>query len=174
MLRKIKPLLIILITFSISIFFVLNSPSLSNGTAIIIRDDFVLSFLGIFSSLAIAVITFLYSNIERIRESIVKNKNIKDKDIFENQIVAIFREMQQNTVFILIALIGCFFLILIRNFDFSLISISIKYISKLQLIVSFELSFIFLTFISVKDIVGSLFNLVKISSIAMKDSEENK
>jgi len=174
MIRKLISPLIIIIVFFISLILVLNSPSLSNGTATIIRDDFVLSFLGIFSSLAIAIITFLYSNIERIRESVVENKNIKDKGTFENKTLAIFKELQHDTIFIFFSLVGCFLLILLRNIDFSLIRISMIFISKIQLIASLELSLILLTFVSVIDIIGSLFNLVEISSLVTKHSEENK
>lgn len=163
--RTIKAILIITFVIVASFFITINTPSLSNGSATIIKDDFLLSFLGMFAGVTIAIITFLYSNIEKIRNAISKGKSKEKIPVFEIQISHLFSELKHDTVFILLSLLGCFALIILRDIRLSWLCITNKFITKQQVISSFELSFVLLTFVSLIDIMGSLFNLVKISSL---------
>jgi len=160
--KRIVSLSIILFIFVISTIFVFNSQTLSNGSATIIEDNFVLTFLGMFASLAIAVIAFLYSNVEKIRTTLIKaNKN--KKTVIEVQFEKIFQELKENTFLTLLTLIICFFAIVFRDIKISFIKISIMCITKMQIISIIKLSLIMLTFLAITDIFIALFNLIKIS-----------
>ncbi len=167
-----KAVLIISIIFIIlsSFFITINTPSLSDGAAVIIKDEFILPFIGGFTGFSIAIITFLYSCIERIRESLKsKNKEVENAEI-NKKILRVFSELFHDTVTIFIALVFCFFLIIIREMDVPLVSLNINGISKQQIISTCEISFLLLTFISLIDIMGSLFNLVK-ASLLIRDNK---
>ena len=160
--KKIVTLGIILFVIVLSAIFVFNSQPLTNGSATIIEDNFVLTFLGMFASLAIAVIAFLYSNVEKIRVTLTKANNNK-KAAIEKQFDKIFKELKENTLLTLLTLIICFFVILFRDIDISFIKMSITGITKLQIISILKLSLIMLTFLAITDIFIALFNLIKVS-----------
>lgn len=162
---------IILLVVIISIIFVFNSQALSNGTATIIEDNFILTFLGMFASLAIAVIAFLYSNVEKIRATLIK-ANQNKKAVIEIQFEKIFKELKDNTLLNLITLITCFFVIVFRDIDISFIKISIEGITKMQMVSIVKLSLIMLTFIAITDIFIALFNLIKVSKEIEISQEE--
>lgn len=160
--KKIVTLGIILLVFILSTIFVFTSQPLSNGSATIIEDTFVLTFLGMFASLAIAVMAFLYSNVEKIRVTLIKaNKN--KKQVIEAQFEKIFQELKENTMLTLLTLILCFFVIVFRDIKISFITISITCITKMQIVSIIKLSLIMLTFLAITDIFIALFNLIKIS-----------
>lgn len=160
--KKIITASIILGSLILSIILVLNSDSLSKGTAKIIEDDFIVTFLGMLAILAIAIIAFLYSNGEKIKATLLKsNQNKKTK--IESQFNQIFKELKDDTLLTLITLITCFFVIVFRDIDFSFIKISIVGITKIQIVSIIELSLIMLTFAAIIDIFIALFNLIKAS-----------
>lgn len=163
--KKIRFILIILIVVVASYFITAHTPSLSDGTALIIRDDFLLSFLGIFSGFAIAIITFVYSNSIKTKQLILNNEELDAKNKVNKKYDSILLELKQDTMLIFISLICCFFLILIREANILRFKNINTLISKQQIISSLQLSFIFLTFISILDIMGTLFRLSKIYPI---------
>jgi hypothetical protein len=169
--KKVVTAGIILLVFIVSIVFVFNSKNLSNGTAIIVADNFILTFLGMFASLAIAIIAFLYSNVEKIRITLI-NANHDKKAVIELQFDKIFKELKDNTLLTLINLILCFFVVIFRDIDINFIIISIKFITKMQLVSIIKLSLTFLTFIAITDIFIALFNLIKVSKQIEISQEE--
>ena len=160
--KKIFSAVIILVVFIISIIFVLNSQALSNGSASIVEDNFILTFLGMFASLTIAVMAFLYSNVEKLWLTLI-NANHGKKIEIEIQFKKIFKELKGDTLMTLINLIICFFVIIFRDINVNFIKISIDGITKMQLVSIIKLSLIFLTFIAIIDIFLALFNLINAS-----------
>ncbi len=169
--KKTITAIIIFGSLILSIVLVLNSDALSKGTAKIIDDDFILTFIGMFTSLAIAVIAFLYSNVEKIRATLLKSNQNKKPEI-ENQFDQIFKELKDDTLLTLISLITCFFVIVFRDIDFSFIKISIVCITKIQMVSIIKLSLILLTFAAITDIFIALFNLIKASKEVELSQEE--
>lgn len=170
--KKTITAIIIFGSLILSIVLVLNSDALSKGTAKIIDDEFLLTFIGMFTSLAIAVIAFLYSNVEKIRATLLKSNQNKKTEI-ESQFDQIFKELKDDTLLTLISLITCFFVIVFRDIDFSFIKISIVGITKMQMVSIIELSSILLTFAAITDIFIALFNLIKASK-GIELSQEEK
>lgn len=160
--KKIVTAAIILGSLVLSVIFVLNSDSLSNGTAKIIDDEFILTFLSMFSSLAIAVIAFLYSNVEKIRATLIKS-NQNSKTTIEGQFDRIFGELKDNTIFTLVSLMICFLVIIFRDINIDFIQFSSNYITKLQVVSIIKVSLIMLTIIAITDMFFGLFNLIKVS-----------
>jgi len=169
--KKIITVIIIFCSLVLQIVFVLNSEALSNGTAKIVDDEFILTFLGMFASLSIAVIAFLYSNVEKIRATLLKSNQNKKTEI-ESQFDKIFKELKDDTLLTLITLIICFFVIVFRDIDFSFIKISIVGITKMQMVSIIKVSLILLTFIAITDIFIALFNLIKASKEIELSQEE--
>ncbi len=147
----------------VSIVFVYSSEQLTNRTAKIVDDEFVLTFLGIFSGLSITIVTFLYSNIESIRNSL-KSKAEKFNEI-DYGISQIFTELKQDTIVTLGSLIISFFTIILKDCKFRFIEISATFITKSQLVSIIEIYMFLITFLAIFDLFISLFNLIKISQI---------
>lgn len=142
-----------------------NTPSLSDGSATIVQDDFILSFVGVLAGFAIAIITFLFSNIERIRSDILSHQSLEEtsKKDLESIIWTLFKEMKQDTIWIVLSLFACLSLIVLRDIQITWINISIRGVTKQQIISCLELSILLSTFLALLDIVLSLFNLAKAS-----------
>lgn len=144
----------------LSIMIIKINSTIANGTAAFIKDDFVLNFVGVFLGLAVAVITLLYSNVEKIRESLYKT--ISDDKVIvdlEMKITEIFKELKHNTIFIFVSLITSFFLIMLRDADIPFVKWNIKNISKIEFFYSLEIVAVLLTFLALLDIIGTLFKL---------------
>jgi len=156
--------LVIVITIFILAFIVGNHvPAIADGSAVIIRDDFILSFIGVLAGFAIAIITFLFANLEQIRKNTSEELKLNEqsKTAIQSSISSIYLELKQDTLCIVVSLPVCLGLIIIR--DWTDIVISVANVSKNQIIASIELAILLLTFIALIDIVISLFNLVKVS-----------
>lgn len=160
--KKLLKICILVILGVVSVLIVIFTPSLSNGTSKLVDDEFILTFLSFFSGLSIAIITLIFSNIEKIKATLF-SKNEDDKDFIEQIdliIKNVFREFKHDTISILICLVGCFFLIIIRDIDFKSFVI-LTSITKLQIISIIEIFFYLNTFIAVFDLFITLFLLVK-------------
>ena len=168
--KKVISILIIAAVLGISFFIVDNVPSIGDGTAVIMHDDFILSFLGVLAGFAIAIITFLFANLDQIRKSILANPKLNEhtKANVRRSITYIYSELKQDTLCMVIFLPVCLLLIIVR--DCPEITFKINNISNYQIISSIELSILLLTFIALLDIVISLFNLAKVSN---QDFEED-
>lgn len=118
---------------------------------------FQLTVIGIVS----AIIALLYSNIERIRESLM-DKNILTREM-EGKIEEIFRELQQTVKFLLIILCVQFLFSNICLLDIATGSIELADLSVKSWGVVINLSAISLSIWGMFDVVSSLFNLVKVS-----------
>jgi magnesium-transporting ATPase (P-type) len=164
----------LIITWIFSVIIVKMNPNIANGTSAIIKDDFVLGFIGGFLGLAIAVITFLYSNVEKIRDSLYKT--ISDNiiiDTLETRIDTIFKELKHDTIFIFFCLIISFFAILIRDIDLPVLKWSFKGVSKTEFLYSVEISVILLMLFSLFDIIGSLFKLSDASKLFRYNNKDD-
>lgn len=109
--KILRPLFLIMVVFIVSVFILKHNPALKNSTSGILSDEFILNFLGLFVGLVLAIISIFYVNIQKIKESI-PNDSIND------DLMNIFRELKENSIFILFSLIVCFALIILRDFEF--------------------------------------------------------
>jgi hypothetical protein len=152
---KLRPFLIVTIVVISSVSAISFSTSLATGTSNVIGDEFVLTFIGLFAGLAVAVIALVFSIIENVMRQLTEN--CVDVKKYSSVIRRIYSEMRENTIMIIIVLALCFLMIVIREIDFMK-----AHICFVEPIVSvFKLSGMILTIISVKDIFTALFNLIK-------------
>lgn len=154
----------VIISFGISYLIVKNIESVAKGTVAFIKDDFVLNFFIVLLSLAIAVIALLYSNVEKIRESLYRVfKNREDIDIgkLEEKIASIFRELKGDTLFIFLSLVVSWVAIIVR--EVKEIDIMIFNINKKELCYIIEMNSIILTLYALWDIILTLFKLSEAS-----------
>ena len=147
--------IIILAALLISVFAVINSSNLTNGTAIIVEDNFILTFLAILASIVVLVATYLYSKAEEIRLALL-NEKIEIDSCFKG----IFKETRDDVIIVLSSLIVCYLIILFRDVDFPLLKYSL--ISKMQVISIIKLAAAILTFIATADVFIAVFNLMEI------------
>jgi len=160
--KQVKIVLIFIFAIIISIIAVFNTVQLSDGTATILADNFILAFFGTLTGFSISIIAFLYSNIERIRESLIKQFPDR-KTTIEGKISAIFIELRDNTLFIFISLVICVFAILFRDIDFTLLQNPFPFITKVQIVSIIKIALLLLVLYAVKDNFTALFKLIKIS-----------
>ncbi len=105
------------------------------------------------------MIALLYSNIEKIRESL--NMHYKEKKYeIESSISEIFKELHDNTLFIFLSLVICILSILLRDIDLILIN---NCVNIIQIVSIMKLTLILLTLYAVKDNFLALINLIKVS-----------
>ncbi|WKV09403.1 hypothetical protein Q2T46_02795 [Thermoanaerobacterium sp. CMT5567-10] len=151
------------ISLGISYLIVKNTKSIGNGTAVFIKDDFVLNFFTVILSLAIAVIALLYSNVENIRESLYKVFKDKEDHIveLEKKIVNIFKELKDDTLFIFFSLVGSWIIIVIR--EIPEINIIIFKMNKKEVCYMVEMSLVMLSLYALLDIIFTLFKLSDVS-----------
>ena len=167
---KIRKVLFIVMCFLLSIVCVIFSPSLSNGTAGILEDSFILSFLGLFSGLSIACITFMLVNIDKIRHEIHESSSIQNSTKMDETIDALIEELRQDTIATILSLVICFIAILIRDIDFSGAAFFVNLTITQQVISIIELTLIMITICAIIDIVESLFGLNRVLSVIERDT----
>ncbi|NCB73967.1 MAG: hypothetical protein EOM51_04375 [Clostridia bacterium] len=164
--NKFSPILRIIIYLVISTIFVSLSSSLSDGTSEVLQDSFILSFLGVFAGLAIACISFIFANIEKIRDCL--KELIKDVTNFDYMIENIVKELKRDTYMTVYALVICFFVILLRDVNVPIISFICAWKSKQQIFSIIEVSLLIATLGAITDIMKSLFGLFEVFSLINK------
>jgi len=157
--NTIKKLLSILICVALSVICVIFSSKLSDGTAEILQDSFILSFLGLFSGLAIACITFMFANIEKISYDIHTSSQIVNPLAIDTKIDTIVHELKQDTISTIFTLVICLIVILLRDLDFNVVSLKILFFTKQQVISIIEIFSLMVTIGAIYDITVSLFGL---------------
>ena|GEM_PF-2181393 len=171
-LKKVKSVIRILFPFVfslvISYFVVTNVEGFKNGTIAFIKDDFILNFLTIILSLSIAVIALLYSNVEKIRESLYKTLKANNViNVLENDIVNIFKELKHNTIFIFLSLVISWAIMIFR--EANRIEFELFNMSKREVCYIVEMALVFLSVYALYDIIVALFRLSEVS----KEFSEN-
>ena len=162
--KKLTIVILICFMWIISIILTKINPMIINGTSQIIKDDFILNFNSIFLGIAVAIIALLYSNVEKIRDSINK-MNIEKETItnLNSKITEIFTELKQDTLSIFYCLVTSFFLIILRDANIPFIHLNFKYFNKIELFYSLEILTVLIVFLALFDIITALFTLSKIS-----------
>ncbi|WP_047984586.1 hypothetical protein [Ornithinibacillus californiensis] len=128
----------------------------------IVKDEYVLNLIGILMGLSIAVITFLFTTIEKIRANLLENKlyNGTIRDI-EVNIRNLYKSIMKDTIAIFISFILLLVCILTKGIDFPILKVPIFVVfSKEELVLITKLSLLFITLSALFDIIVSLFGII--------------
>lgn len=140
----------------------------SNSSDILITNSkYIINFLFTILALSVAIITLLYSTIDKIRNTIIKIDILKDEEISEIEMIIkeVFDELRDDTYFILYSLIFILILILIEGCDIPFVSwSSIIPISRVEFVLALKMTILFLNILALVDIIHSLFSIIKASN----------
>ncbi len=160
MLKKLIAMVIILVFFTVSVLIVESNPGIQQSK--IINDEFMLNFLGLFLGVSVAIVTFLFSSVDKIRESIIKaGFDGAAKKQTETTINNLIEELKQDSMAIFVFLVLFFGTILLKDIDVPYLKIAIW--DKSSILSSIKLTLVFLTLFSIYDIISSTFLLMKVS-----------
>lgn len=144
-------------------FVIINiNKSISNN--LILNDDFLLNFLGVILGLGITIITFIYTSVGKVRESILRLNINKDKadDILTN-VQKVISELKQDLKFIFFLFFISFIIAILKEANIPFIKYNITIISKCELIALVKLYILSLAFLSIFDIVTTLFSMLNVN-----------
>jgi hypothetical protein len=161
---KVKKILIFLVStstsFVIAWFFTTYNKNLAKVN--IVNDDFVTNLLGALLALSIAIITLVYSTIEKIHQRITHHPN---KNNIEITINSLFSALKKDTWIVFVFLITIIVVILLRDTDVPYLTYpNFLPITKINVVFFVKIFVLFLSFIAVADIILCLFALIKVSN----------
>lgn len=132
----------------------------------ILEDQFLANFIGALLALSIAIVTLLYSVIDKVRESMIKSYTTSEKlNNNDMKIKKLLIELKQDTTLIFYILVSIFFISIFANCDIPFISWKITAFSKNSFISFLKIFLMSLTFFSLYDIIGTLFALINIADV---------
>ncbi|URZ07566.1 hypothetical protein [Clostridium felsineum] len=154
-----KILTIFIVLFIISAFFVTLNKKIY--TLSILEDQFLINFVGTILALSVAIITLLYSIIDKVRESIIKFHFQNTKT---DRIPHLLKELKDDTLFIFYILVSVFIISILNKCDIPIVKWDFKIITRNNFIALIKLFLIFLTLFSLRDIIKTLFTIINLSN----------
>ena len=167
--KKITLVVLFLSTILISGYLVFNYPNSLIWDYFSIK--FMFNFLGIFLGISITVIVFMFSMVDKMREKIrIKKDNVKETSELEkydeqlNVINSLFKELEQDTMFVFKSFILLIFVLIIKGIDIPYLSWSLNEPwTKNNIITVTYISIFFLSLVALYDIMRALFSLIESS-----------
>lgn len=154
-----KILTTFIVFFIISIFLVTLNKKMY--TLPILEDQFLINFVGAILALSVAIITLLYSIIDKVRESIIE---FHFQDTKTNRIPHLLKELKEDTLFIFYILVILFIISILNKCDIPIVKWNFTIISKNNFIALIKLFLISLTLFSLRDIIKTLFTIITLSN----------
>lgn len=168
--KTLLKLLIFVISLTISIgfarFIVLNNLEIDGLE--VLEDDYLLNMIGVLMGLSIAIVTFLFSVIEKIRSSLNKidiksNKEKKEINAIEETIDGLFSAIMKDTMFVFFLFVLLLLTILTKGLE----TVRNLLLNK-EIFISIKLVILFLALIALFDIIASLFKIIKGYNLLLK------
>jgi hypothetical protein len=162
--RRIKKFLYfcfgILISISISFFILKTNDQILKLK--ILEDDYILNMIGVLMGLSIAIVTFLFTAIEKVKSTLLEyqiTKNqAKEIDLTINNL---FSAIMKDTIVIFIFFVVLLYIILTRGIDIPILKIPyFLNISKEEFVILVKLTLMNLSLFSLFDIIISLFGIM--------------
>jgi hypothetical protein len=175
--KKIKKILLLIaifvVTFIVSLWLVNNNIVIKNLT--ILEDSFVVNFLGTSFGLAIAIITFLYTAIDKLKENIKSLSIIDNNSKFDivNKIKSIFNSLKDDTIAVFVFFIIALIFILLRDTNLPIVPFFLNEIlDRDKFVICIKLDMILLTLTSLLDILLTLSGLLKSEDIISNNTPQ--
>ncbi len=168
MIKYIKTYIFLIVVMVVSV--VLQNIITDSQSLVLIKDEFLIGFIGVILGLGITIITFIYSSLDRISNFIKSTCEQENAEKIFDYLKKSFAELVSNNkyIFYMFALLIC--IILFEYIDIPYITFS----HKPNVILTLKI-FIFITIgIATVDNFKALFGLLKLVDYEKLPSNKNK
>ena len=168
MIKYIKTYIFLIVVMVVSV--VLQNIITDSQSLVLIKDEFLIGFIGVILGLGITIITFIYSSLDRISKLIKSTCEQENAEKIFDYLIITFAEFVSNNKFIFFLFAFLLSIILFDFFDIRYITFS----HKPNVILTLKI-FIFITIgIATVDNFKALFGLLKLVDYEKLPSNKNK